>query len=484
MKIKQSAKEINVLYACIAVLGIAALWSLVSHRPLMSEGAHWYFNIFQWRGKFNDFWVFRYFDFLIQAPAIVVLRLFGDTAYDLANQAAIWLLSFAWSMYVFFSLFISNMILRKYKRQDLLAFQIVGMLSAYMQASGFAIGLALPAMYCFWPLFYFFVLTDGTELSDYIWFSVMAVTLAVCYEATVIFFIFLGLVAFTDLVHFKKHNRRFLSYVIFVCTVLAIILAVSILRLPTTETGPFWDSFFANLGNYRIFGLVIAAMTLSVPFFSMFEYAKQKNLMKYSVIIFALVAGYFGYLIYLTALKSGMPAKPYPPFTTYDFYPARTTALPVTTIIAFIGYFFIRRGPESGWFFTQVGRFFTRMLFAFTVMIAMIDVLLTNEWRTKKERFETFLAGVQGCVILDPDWVKQQEWTPAVDKFNVPFFTIMLQVQRNQKPVTKLMFVPPVKDANTRNACIEHSEDFYISYQGYDVPLRNGYIKHSIQKPQ
>jgi hypothetical protein len=445
---------------------------------MMSEGAQWYFHVLQFKYVFTEVRLIRYFDYVIQTPAVIVIKLFGNIATDWANWLAIWLLSFGWTMYLLISLGISAFILRKYNRPDLLAFQLIGILSCYMQAAPYAVALAMPAMYCFWPLFYFLLFTDGRKFTAYIWFSAMGIVLAICYEATFLFFGLFAFLSLLDLFLVKARSRNFNYFVILFSVVTAAILLNSVTKVSNQITGPFWTSLLTSLDRHRLFGLCIALVTLPIPFFIKLPPKVRIGFGLLVGFLFVSAVGYFGYCTYLHVLNSEYKSLPFQPFALHLAYSARATALPVMAVVALTCFIFKNLIEERAWLSTRVGRGLLFVLFVFTSMISLIDILLTNEWRRDIAKFDAYLESIAGCTNMSSKEFQDKNWSPSVENYGIPYSSIVRQILKNKLPISKLVFTSTPLNGqkeSERNPCLEEN-GLFQSNQGFYVNFRDGWL--------
>ena len=381
--------------------GIAAFYAAITHRPLMNNGATWYYMIFT-NGSTRDPQYSRYFTLVLEWPATFLLKFYPNIDMKIILAT----LDYTFAFHSLFSLFICHLILKKKDRLELMIFPLLSYATATISTFAFAVGIVPESLSLFWPLLFLLCFRDVDSWKENVWCVILMISLMVTYEMSAIFF---GLLFFVQALRLK--NSRATSDITFL--VFAIVGAsYCVYRVfgPTAGTSDyFWKSIKEPLDPFRIF------VSISILGFFLLIWSVRKFPRTYlPTFIFAVSAIGMGYFLNTF-------------FTIYvgsaNAYISRVTAIPIAGVIAF-GYIVLNYYSVDS---KKIKRLLTGLPLLFVGFVMTVstiyDLKVTHNWDTNNQIFLRNHIDSKGCIRSQGPFGVQMGWA-------APFLTILLQESR------------------------------------------------------
>lgn len=394
----------------------ASVYSALAHRPMFLDGSFWYFNVLQGHQPFFDTAYLRLFGMVLHAPAVLLLKLFGGSA----TASAITALDLAYALHPWVSLLATYLILKRRGRTELCLFALLSFATATQSTIAFGVGVVPDALSVFWPLFALVITRQPTKL-DLFFIFLLSTALCLTYEASILFFLFLAIVVFLE--RGKARSSR---------AALLLLFAVCVTWLSYRLLGPaagtkqhFFFSIRRKLGLFR--GLCLMSLSGLIA-----AYCLRSRKLLYATAVLVFLFAWFG-----------VSARVFDLFVSFD---ARTTAIPIATLIAALAYFLrdkLDRLPRAD-------------LVAFvsvTLLVAVFhDLYNTRFWRKRIAPVYALTEAYDGCVYM-PEAVPHlgNDWA-------LPYLSTLLQKEAG---VTSIVFAR-LEDAFADKGPCEHFMDGYI----------------------
>lgn len=444
---------------------------------MSSEGSHWYFAILSYNHIFTDWRFYRYIDYVLQGPAVLLLVISSKFSDYNTKKMAIYLLGFCWTFHPFLSLLAVRKILKNKGRQDLFVFPILSFATATISTMPLAVALALPAMSVFWPLFFMILLRNNKSYLELFFIFLLMIALVFTYEPSIIFFILFIIISIWDLYKTKKKHTYFNRAIVFSSLVSICWLLYVVYKVPIENSSAFLNSFLARLDAFRIFSFCSIFIIMSYLFLDLMLPKKQKTIFIISLFLYFLVLAWF--LPVLSEFQVEQDIAFYiSSFTAYD---SRVTALPLTFLMAFLAFLFALRVKTSQWIFEFRG---SRVIFFTSISVLMAvasDIKITYHWNQGYNRLEKYIKENTGCYNI-----AQSEYNNFYTESNLAHYafqytSILIQILNNIEPIRTLLFTNAswMPDESNRNACQNYTDNKFINNQGFALSTSGTQINYS-----
>ncbi|MBL7713905.1 MAG: hypothetical protein JNL01_00470 [Bdellovibrionales bacterium] len=411
------------------------------HRPMMNDGSFWYFFIFHLRKPFWDITYVRWLDTLLQWPAVLFLRAFENRFEDITPIVS-GMMSFAYSLHPMVSLGACWKILTAKKRMDLLAFPVLALALSTLPTLAFATGEAPDAISVFWPLFLLVVLRkpiDGLkDWANTLPILILTLALALSYEPAVFGFAVLVLVTALRIRDLKASTKssRMTEWFLLALFSLGIFWLVYRAIGPTHGyQGNFLRSIKSTPQGLRVYGFILGAAL--IPSIGMAFLKKGGNRWTNGLLL-SVTGGATIWMLYRALIAQWWLEEN----ILGQAFDARTTALPMTALIAGLAIPLARRTAEFNAAFAQKTLDWVASV---ALGVAVInDFQVSLHWNRGVQFLKNYLEKNPGCTVLTREAYQRDFLKYGLAAWDLPHASVVLL---NRRKANALVFADPLGEA-------------------------------------
>jgi hypothetical protein len=389
-------------------------------RPEFLDGGHMLYSVLKGAKPFILPGYIRYTRMIWQTPTLCVLKLgLLFPGRDFTN-AAIQAFNFAFEFHPVLSLAISWFILFRRERLRYFVFPLMSYALCTQAVMANAESSVLDALTFFWPLFLLIEFKGRESILAVFEIVICATAVAFSHETAVLFFVFL-LVRTLFEVRQKGTCSVTDAAAISSSLVGSCWLTWRIIAPGASPEKQFFESLLGPWSAFRVYGmLVLISCIVAVAL------AKKYDAKKLQV-FFERISAALAVLFFLV-----VSVYPMSQLTPYFAYYARTTAVPLSCIVAcflWLNNWLEKNKPPLS---AQLNRACWKLVVAALLASATQDLICTNGWLTGV-RFVEDLAARTGksCVVIPnmetQNYLNLYGFTP----YHLPYNVILLQKRRD-----------------------------------------------------
>ncbi len=456
----------NFIFVSAGALILAFFYAFLSHRPMLGEGSTWYLHVLTHHKPFFDPVFFRFSDRLLQYPTILLLKL------GLSNQVGIYLLSFFYSMHPLLSLIFCWWFLEKKNRLELIYFPILSLVAATLPTLPLATGMAPDVLSIFWPVFFLVLLGDQRSLKDKLITISLLFALVFSYEPALLLFLVIALVA--GLRWLMKSDRSKFNILIFAFSIFSVCYFIFMIqRTPPEILDKHSSWIFQQYDVFRIFGFFSFILFFLSAILSFQNQVFRRILNLFWIVLFS----WFLYRFSNFDLGENM----FTGIGPTSAFPARTTAVPVATLIglsAVLHYFF--SSPRYRLFVSEKLNVSTHLICGIVLFGALCDAKTTLFWNQGLNYVKNVLVDKKGCDSIPIEEFAKKILPSSIPDFSIAALSISIQIIDGKNEIEKVVFTDHYfPNATGRNACEYFDGEKIQNNQGAFVYFQPSHIRYS-----
>lgn len=441
------SKPVRIILISLLLLNAAGLaFAALSHRPLLHDGAYWYFFIIHDHAPNINQPFTRYFNVLFQAPAIALARYFpGDPGVRFATA---WL-DFIYSLHPVLSVAVTWWILRRQKLEALVIFPLLSFALATQSTIAFGVGVVPDSLSLFWPMLALLLDSKPGARANSIALTALALGLALTHEIAILMFGLLAVVALARALQASERaERRRATYLALAFAAGTIWYAWRIIGPTAANRWSFNNSVDQPLNGYQLYGMFVIAALGAYLAHAALRLPGQRL-----VRLLPLASTAAGAWLLASRAASGTALHLHTQNVNQAVV-SRITAIPYAVALGFMAWLLVvlaRRLPELR---QRTHAMLCAVTAAALVISAAYDLGLTLSWREGTSAVLQALPAVGGCRSWTRAEIQPHSRKSGIVSWTLPHLSILLQ---GRAQVERVLLSDSEHDQNERpdgNHCL------------------------------